>query len=551
MIGLGSSGEGVVGVGGGGDGSAVGGAAGGEGRDDSDAQEMEQAPEAVRFEHSISSNRSSRADLEVAGQEGLGDGGPPGEAGVREGGAVGSAREARGRPKKDERSGVRVSDARGGFIGGSGVKGNRHRKNSSGGSNGGSNGGGVGRAYSSPTGAAKGGYDVEEDEMADDGEEENSRAGRRGGGGRGRSGGSGGGGEGGGERTTGLLRSRKDIPVLESICYDSAGDWASDGSDGMPAVLSAYKPGEAPAAAAATAAASAMETAATAGVVQGAAVTANAAEADSGGAAAATGGKARTLPKSSLSVERTVIHSDDGYDEGEGVTGWASTPTEGGTAVTASAAVVTATGSAGETTPENERENMEAGKEAGGTADVGETERGGKGDDSSTAQPPVSPGRAAAIAAAAARRKGGVGGSGSGSSNFGGSVKVGGGGRAGGSGGWGTVREKVTGFSATEGGAGCGGMGGSVRDRVAALSGRGSSLRNGGDSESSSGVFGVVRCGVVWLGVALLTVFVWVWYGCVLVVWVGDVCVLCGCVFWCLWLCRFLSVRVYVCACAC
>ena len=132
--------------------------------------------------------------------------------------AANSSGATRGLASGNERSGVKLSDARGGFILGT-MKVEKNRNSSAGGPD----------IFSSPSGAGKGGYDLEADEIADDGDEEEQRRMATGGDGSSGNGGSRGG---RGERK---LRSR------ETICYDSAGEWESDGSDGLPAVLAVRK----------------------------------------------------------------------------------------------------------------------------------------------------------------------------------------------------------------------------------------------------------------------------------------------------------------------
>lgn len=182
---------GGLGTGGRGDGTGE-----GEGMD-SGAQEMEQAPEEARQE----TPRSPSVVESRIGAEGSDAGSGSGSGPVRKSSRALSAGEGR--------SSVRLSDARGGFIVGTGI-GAKRRNGSSGG------GDADGVFFSSPTGAGKGGYDVEADEIADDGDEERSRGGRN--------------------------RNRRHGQEVEVVCYDSAGEWASDGSDGLPAVLAVRKP---------------------------------------------------------------------------------------------------------------------------------------------------------------------------------------------------------------------------------------------------------------------------------------------------------------------
>lgn len=77
-------------------------------------------------------------------------------------------------------------------------------------------------------GAGKGEYGVEADEMADEGEEDavdDSKAAKRA---RGR------------RRP---VDRRASAPVPDATCYDSAGEWASDGSEGCPPVLGSHSDG--------------------------------------------------------------------------------------------------------------------------------------------------------------------------------------------------------------------------------------------------------------------------------------------------------------------
>lgn len=182
---------GGLGTGGRGDGTGEGG-----GRD-SGAQEMEQAPEEARQEAPRSPSVVESGVGAACSEAGSGSGSGP----VRKSSRALSAGEGR--------SSVKLSDARGGFIVGTGM-GVKRRNGSSGG------GDADGGFFPSTTGAGKGGYDVEADEIADDGDEERSRGGRN--------------------------RNRRHGREIEVVCYDSAGEWASDGSDGLPAVLAVRKP---------------------------------------------------------------------------------------------------------------------------------------------------------------------------------------------------------------------------------------------------------------------------------------------------------------------
>lgn len=228
-----SSNAGGVGVGGGGGGGGDGGSA----RRGSGAQEMEE--EARQGSGGSSPARALSASM-------------PASARV--------LKEARVRRSSgDGRSGVRLSDARSSFIGGA-MKGggggaSQGRKSSDGGGSVEGNGerGEDERVYSSPIGAGKGGYDVEADEMAgEEGDEESRRGlkGRRSSSRMGRNAGGGGGGDNRVDESYELRPSsslssaaagRRGTPEIEVVCYDSAGDWGSDGSDGLPAVLAARK----------------------------------------------------------------------------------------------------------------------------------------------------------------------------------------------------------------------------------------------------------------------------------------------------------------------
>lgn len=174
-----------------------GGGTGERGGRDSGAQEMEQAPEEARQETPRSPSVVEGGVGAACSDAGSGSGSGP----VRKSSRALSAGEGR--------SSVRLSDARGGFIVGT-VMGAKRRNGSGGG------GDADGGFFPSPTGPGKGGYDVEADEIADDGDEERSRGGRS--------------------------RGRRHGREVEGLCYDSAGEWASDGSDGLPAVLAVRKP---------------------------------------------------------------------------------------------------------------------------------------------------------------------------------------------------------------------------------------------------------------------------------------------------------------------
>eukprot|EP00752_Nemacystus_decipiens_P001367 g1356.t1 len=378
------------GGGGGGGGSAEGSGPGGRGGSGGGgAEEAEQAAEEVR-EQPPPPYSAAVDNATTTSSGGNNSSRLPGAAPARRSSDGGGFKS---RAKKEERSGVRLSDARGGFIGGSMVKGagaGSHRQDRS---------------------------SVEEaDEMAGEGE-----------------------GYGGGEKGKGRIRRqwpsagrrssgasssassswrpRNRAQEIEVDCYDSAGDWGSDGSDGLPAVLAARKKG--------TAEDTAAETAAAAGE----------------GHARRTG--------SSLSMGGAAEGADVGHAE-SGTVQQKATEAEA-----AGGADATAGQSAGESALEEEDPGSSGLTVGEGTAPPA---------------PPagtMSPGRAAAIAAAAARRKS----SGGGSSREGSGGSRGGGG--GGGGGGGTVRERVAALSAKTGGS-------SVRDRVAMFSAPKKTAQSGG-----------------------------------------------------------------------
>lgn len=184
-------------------------------------QELEQAPEETREKspppsaqrHAVSAPLVSTLVAEgVVVDDDDGEGatgmslavGPAARAAAvsRRGGGAGLGKDDVQRP------GGKVSDARGTFYGK--MKGTTNRETAA-----------VSSRSSPLTGAGKGGYEVEADEMADEGGGEKDSAGTT----RGR------GGPGGRRRS-----SSRDPTV---VCYDSAGEWGSDGSDGLPPVVAA------------------------------------------------------------------------------------------------------------------------------------------------------------------------------------------------------------------------------------------------------------------------------------------------------------------------
>eukprot|EP00903_Cladosiphon_okamuranus_P012628 g11814.t1 len=389
----GSSGSGVSGGTGGGGGGSGGGAEEAE-----EAEEAEQAAEEVREQGPPSFSAAVGA---ATGSGGTNTSGAPGTATAAAAAARRRSSDGGGfksRPKREERSGLRLSDARGSFIGGSMVK---------------SAGGGHRQGKKSVEEADEMAYEGEEDDGDEEGRSRRwSSAGRR------------------GSAASSLPSSswqhpRKRAQEIEAECYDSAGDWGSDGSDGLPAVLAARKRGAAEDTAAAAAAAVAAE------------------------ATAAADGPRRRRTRSALSM--------GGASEDATNVGYAGSDTDQQEATEGTTGAAGASQSAGESALE-EKEPGSLGLAVGeGTAPP-----------APAAAPPSPPsggmstGRASAIAAAAARRK-----------------SSGGGGGGGGGGGW-SVRDRVAALQAKSGG-------GSVRDKVASLSAPKKEVLQDGDATPSRG----------------------------------------------------------------
>ncbi|CAN0309413.1 unnamed protein product, partial [Ectocarpus sp. 12 AP-2014] len=354
------------------------------------SQEMEHAAEEAREEERHAPSSGGDATAAAAGN-GLGVTGAAAAAaaavprrksdgGGRARSTSGEGSGTKGRAKREERSGLRLSDARGSFIGSSTPV----------------------KAAAAVTGRAE-----EQDEMAAEGEEEEDK----GGGGRGSGGGGGLRRRGSGASSFNYVRRRTSASEEGEVCYDSAGDWGSDGSDGMPAVLanrrrSAAADDEAPPPAAEAAAAGDSEE------------------------------HARSLRGSDVGANSDPVQEKETLPAAAGGGG-------GG------AAVVRAGQSAGESALEEEQPRSSELTVGEGTAPPPSSSLGG-----SDRRPQGIPqGRAAALAAAFEHRN--TGGSGSGGS----SVKGGGTGGAGGAG-WGSVRERVAALSAKSGEGATGGAGG-------------------------------------------------------------------------------------------
>lgn len=401
MDGIGGSGSGSGGGGGIGDGSQNAEHAGREAKEHESLPDSPPTPNPALATRTASlSASSSRHSLIAAG------GKDDAESKTGQASAQATARGVKPREKREERSGVRLSDARGGFI---------------------ITGGTASRRASSSSSAAAGHHRRdrssmdEPDEIPGEGDEEETKGG-------------------GGARRRGSGASSFGYGDLvaeeaEAACYDSAGDWASDGSDGLPAAA----------------------------------------------------GRGARGPKSSSLLSRESVGNGDSdagsreEEEEEEERGAARAGQSAGESALEEEHVVSSELTVGQGTapPRTETPQTSSATSSGGVERrVAEVDDEAEALDPPPPPPPatggMSPGRVAAMAAAAERRKQSGGGSWIGGRGGGGGD---GGGGGGGRGDRGSVRDMVAAFSAKSGGGGAGrgidrgvAGGSSVKNRVTMFS---------------------------------------------------------------------------------